>query len=80
MEFGNYYISCIITYGLWIDVTAAPVMAQDNNMTMGGNMTGGNMTDANITQTGSISGCGNECFWQSIVKIAEVVTRVDLQE
>jgi len=29
---------------------------------MGGNMTGGNMTDANITQTGNISGCGNECF------------------
>lgn len=43
-------------------VTAAPVMAQDNNITMGGNMTGGNMTEANITQTGSISGCGNECF------------------
>jgi len=41
--------------------TVTSVLAQDN-MTMGGNMTGGNMTDANITQTGNISGCGNECF------------------
>lgn len=41
--------------------SVTPVLAQNNNMTMGGNMTGGNMTDAN-TQTGNISGCGNECF------------------
>jgi hypothetical protein len=34
-------------------------------------MTGGNMTDANIT--GSMTGSGNECFRQSIVKIAEVL-------
>jgi Flp pilus assembly protein CpaB len=54
-------IAIVAAFGLAVvvglaSVTAAPVLAQDN-MTMGGNM-----TDANSTQTGSISGCGNECF------------------
>jgi hypothetical protein len=29
----------------------------------------GNMTDANMTQIGNMSGCGNECFWDPIIKI-----------
>lgn len=33
-------------------------MATQDNMTAGA----GNMTDANVTQSGKISGCGNECF------------------
>ena len=33
-------------------------MATQDNMTAGA----GNMTDANVTQSGQISGCGNECF------------------
>jgi hypothetical protein len=33
-------------------------MATQDNMTAGA----GNTTDANVTQSGKISGCGNECF------------------
>jgi hypothetical protein len=33
-------------------------MATQENMTAGA----GNTTDANVTQSGKISGCGNECF------------------
>jgi hypothetical protein len=57
-------IAIVAAFGIGAVVglaTVTPVLAQDN-MTMGGNMTGGNMTDGNVTQTGSISGCGNECF------------------
>jgi len=52
-------IAIVAAFGIGAVVglaTVTPVLAQDN-MTMGGNM-----TDANSTQTGSISGCGNECF------------------
>jgi hypothetical protein len=36
----------------------------DANVTAQGNMSAGaaNMTNANSTESGSISGCGNECF------------------
>ena len=40
------------------DKAIGTTMATQDNMTAGA----GNMTDANVTQSGKISGCGNECF------------------
>ena len=54
-----------ITFSL-VETTASDAQPTTDNATMAAqdNMTAGagNMTDANVTQTGKISGCGNECF------------------
>lgn len=41
-----------------MDNTINATMTSQSNMTTGA----GNMTGANMTQSGNISGCGNECF------------------
>ena len=54
-----------ITFSL-VETTASEAQPTTDNATMAtqDNMTAGagNMTDANVTQSGQISGCGNECF------------------
>jgi hypothetical protein len=52
------------------NTTNATMMAQDN---MTSNI--GNMTDANTTQSGNMSGCGDECFRDPIIKILNVKKR-----
>lgn len=67
MVAGSLFLTmAAVDQGIFESVVSQPMMDNATDTTTAGtdNMTAGagNMTDANMTQTGNMSGCGNECF------------------